>query len=190
MHPQVAAALVGASLCLPVVHAVDRRCDLALVAEGLELLTNGPDGGYPTFGSGGIESSMKDLIKAQPDAIAEYSYGVRAARLDAMPAEIDQFLKEIKLIPGDYVQLGEFTDVEEVTPDEEYIFIKAIDNYPMLNAKARLAAKRAIPGGTEYVFIAEDQPREFKDDMPPAGKMKVYVNVIGDNKPEFTRVVR
>ena len=145
---------------------------------------------FATFGSGGIESSMKDLIKAQPNAIAEYSYGVRAARLDAMPVEIDQFLKEIKLIPGDYVQLGEFTDVEEVTPDEEYIFIKATDNYPMLNAKARLAAKRAIPGGTEYLFIAEDQPREFKDDMPPAGQMKVYVNVIGDNKPEFTRVVR
>ena len=145
---------------------------------------------FCTFGSGGLESSLRDLEKAQPNALIMNGYGVRAARLEAMPTEVDQFLKENGFIPGDYIQLGEFTDLMEVTPEEEYIFIKATDNYPMLHAKAKLAGKRWIPNGTEYLFIAEDQPREFKDDMPPAGEMKVYVTVIGDTKPEFTKVVR
>lgn len=145
---------------------------------------------FCTFGSGGLESSTKDIEKAQLNAKIIPGYGVRAARLEAMPAEVDQFLKENGFIPGEYIQLGEFTDLEEVTPEEEYIFIKATDNYPMLHAKAKLVGKRWIPNGTEYLFIAEDQPREFKDDMPPAGEMKVYVTVIGDTKPEFTRIVR
>ena len=145
---------------------------------------------FCTFGSGGLESSIKDIEKSQLNAQIMNGYGVRAARLEAMPAEVDQFLKENQFIPGEYVQLDEFSDLAEVTPEEEYIFIKATDNYPMLHAKAKLVGKRWIPNGTEYLFIAEDQPREFKDDMPPAGEMKVYVTVIGDTKPEFTKVVR
>lgn len=145
---------------------------------------------FCTFGSGGLESSVKDIEKSQLNAQIMNGYGVRAARLEAMPAEVDHFLKENQFIPGEYVQLDEFSDLAEVTPEEEYIFIKATDNYPMLHAKAKLVGKRWIPNGTEYLFIAEDQPREFKDDMPPAGEMKVYVTVIGDTKPEFTKVVR
>ena len=145
---------------------------------------------FCTFGSGGLESSIKDIEKSQLNAQVMNGYGVRAARLEAMPAEVDHFLKENQFIPGEYVQLDEFSDLAEVTPEEEYIFIKATDNYPMLHAKAKLVGKRWIPNGTEYLFIAEDQPREFKDDMPPAGEMKVYVTVIGDTKPEFTKVVR
>ena len=145
---------------------------------------------FCTFGSGGLESSSKAFEKSQLKAKILPGYGVRAARLESMPAEVDQYLKKNGFIPGKYIQLGEFTDFEEVTPEEEYIFIKATDNYPMLHAKPILAGKRGIPNGTEYVFIAEDEPREFKDDMPPAGEMKVYVTVIGDTKPEFTRVVR
>ena len=145
---------------------------------------------FCTFGSGGLESSTKDIEKSQLNAQVMNGYGVRAARLEAMPAEVDHFLKENQFIPGEYVQLDEFSDLAEVTPEEEYIFIKATDNYPMLHAKAKLVGKRWIPNGTEYLFIAEDQPREFKDDMPPAGEMKVYVTVIGDTKPEFTKVVR
>lgn len=145
---------------------------------------------FCTFGSGGLESSVKDIEKSQLNAQIMNGYGVRAARLEAMPAEVDHFLKENQFIPGEYVQLDEFSDLAEVTPEEEYIFIKATDNYPMLHAKAKLVGKRWIPNGTEYLFIAEDQPREFKDNMPPAGEMKVYVTVIGDTKPEFTKVVR
>ena len=145
---------------------------------------------FCTFGSGGLESSVKDLMKAQPNAVICDGYGVRAARMEAMPAEVDQFLKENDFLTGNYVQLDDFSELHEVTAEEDYVFVKATGDYPMMHAKATMAASRDIPNGTEYLFIAVDQPREARNDMPPAGEMKVYVNVIGDTKPEFTRVVR
>ena len=42
----------------------------------------------------------------------------------------------------------------------------------------------------EYLFTAEDLPREEKADMPPAGEMQVYVTVVKDATPVFTKVVR
>lgn len=145
---------------------------------------------FCTFGSGGLETSTKDLVKAQPNAKVLPGYGVRAARMDAMPAEVDQFLKENKFIAGECVMLEEFPDFHEVTDEEASIFNKATCDYPMLHAKAVMATSRAIPNGTEYQFIAEDMPREAKDDMPPAGIIKVYVNLINNEAPVFTRVVR
>ena len=145
---------------------------------------------FCTFGSGGLESSMKDLRKAQPNALICDGYGVRAARLEAMPAEVDLFLKENGFLEGNYVQLDDFSELHEVTEEEDYIFVKATGDYPMMHAKAKMVATREIPNGTEYFFIAEDQPRVAREDMPPAGELQVYVNVVGDEKPVFTKVVR
>ena len=60
---------------------------------------------FCTFGSGGLESSMKDLAEAQPKAEILPGYGVRAARLDAAPKEIDQFLKASGFLEGEFVKL-------------------------------------------------------------------------------------
>ena len=145
---------------------------------------------FCTFGSGGLESSYKDMVKAQPNAKIIFGYGVRAARLDAMPAEVDQFLKENGFIAGDYVKLDDFSDFHEVSEEEASIFDKATGDYPMMHAQAKLAASRLIPNGVEYLFIAEDLPREDKPDMPPAGEMKVFVTVLDNEAPVFTRVMR
>ena len=47
---------------------------------------------FCTFGSGGLDSSTRDLAAKQPNANILPGYGVRAARLAAMPKEVDQFL--------------------------------------------------------------------------------------------------
>jgi len=145
---------------------------------------------FCTFGSGGLESSIKDLAKAQPNAVFMNGYGVRAARMNAMPAEIDQFLKENGFIKGEYVILEDFSDLHEATAEESSIFDKAVGNYPMIHAKAVMVASRNIPGGIEYLYVAEDLPRETKGNMPPAGQMKVYVQMMAGQAPVFTRVVR
>ena len=145
---------------------------------------------FCTFGSGGLESSIKDLAKAQPNAVFMNGYGVRAARMNAMPAEIDQFLKESGFIKGEYVILEDFSDLHEATAEESSIFDKAVGNYPMIHAKAVMVASRNIPGGIEYLYVAEDLPRETKGNMPPAGQMKVYVQMMAGQAPVFTRVVR
>ena len=145
---------------------------------------------FCTFGSGGLESSVKDLTEKVPNAKIMPGYGVRAARLDAMPKEVDNFLKSLGLIEGGAFIPADFPEQHPVTADEEAIFNAAVDGYPMLNAKATTVASRTIIDGTEYLFTAKDMPREDMPDMPPVGELKVYVTVEKDSTPVFTKVVR
>ena len=145
---------------------------------------------FCTFGSGGLESSAKDLAAKQPNAEVLPGYGVRAARLEAMPKEVEEFLKAGGFIEGEYTPLPDFGDMHDVSADEAAIFDTAVDGYPMLNAEAKSVAVRTIPNGTEYLFVAMDKPREAKADMPPAGELQVYVTVVEGETPVFTKVIR
>ena len=145
---------------------------------------------FCTFGSGGLDSSVKDLAARQPKADILPGYGVRAARMKAVPQEVDQFLKAGGFIKGEYTKLAPFPEQHAVSADESAIFDKAVGDYPMINAKAETVAQRTIPGGVEYLFTAKDTPRGAGQQMPPAGSMKVYVTVLDGQAPEFTQVVR
>ena len=145
---------------------------------------------FCTFGSGGLESSVNDLKQAAPNSEIMPGYGVRAARLDAMPKEVDQFLKANGFLEGDFVKLEEFPAQHEMSEEETAIFDAAVDGYPMLHAKAKTVAVRSIPDGKEYLFTAVDLPREDKPDMPPAGELQVYVMVADGAAPVFTKVIR
>ena len=145
---------------------------------------------FCTFGSGGLESSVKDLVAAEPNAEVLPGYGVRAARLDAMPKEVDNFLKASGFLEGEYTQLADFPEQHEVSADESAIFDAAVDGYPMIHAKAKTVAVRTIPDGTEYLFTAVDLPREDNPKMPPAGEMQEYVTVANGAAPVFTKVIR
>lgn len=145
---------------------------------------------FCTFGSGGLDSSVKDLIQKQPKAEILPGYGVRAARMAAVPKEVDQFLKANGFIKGEYTKLEAFPEPHAVSEAESAIFDKAVGDYPMIHAKAKTVASRAIPGGTEYLFTAADQPRGGGAPMPPAGEIKVYVVAIDGEAPVFTQVVR
>ncbi len=153
---------------------------------------------FCTFGSGGLESSVKDLTTAQPNAKVLEGYGVRAVRLEAMPKEVEQFLIANGFIDGEYTAPAEFPEQHPVDEDEAAIFNAAVDGYPMLNAEAISVASRTITDGTEYLFTARDLPREMpefakgdkKPDLPPAGEMQVYVTFINGQAPVFTKVIR
>ncbi len=145
---------------------------------------------FCTFGSGGLESSLNDLKQAAPNSEIMPGYGVRAARMDAMPKEVDNFLKANGFLEGEYTQLADFPEQHEVSADEAAIFDAAVDGYPMIHAKAKTVATRALPDGTEYLFIAVDLPREDKPNMPPAGEMQVFVTVTNGAAPVFTKVIR
>ena len=145
---------------------------------------------FCTFGSGGLESSIADLKAEEPFAEILPGYGVRATRMDAMPKEVEQFLIAGGFIKGEYTPLADFPEQHQVTAEESAIFDAALDGYPMIHAQAVTVASRALPNGTEYLFTAEDLPREDKPDMPPAGKMQVYVTVANGQAPVFTKVIR
>lgn len=145
---------------------------------------------FCTFGSGGLESSVADLRKCQPDAEVLDGYGVRAARLEAMPKEVEKFLIANGFLEGEYTPLPDFPEEHEVSADEAAVFDAATGDYPMMHAQAKTVATRTVPGGVEYYFTAVDLPREDKPDMPPAGELQVYVTVLDGQPPVFTRVVR
>ncbi len=144
---------------------------------------------FCTFGSGGLESSVKDLAEKQPKAEILNGYGVRAARMDAMPKEIDNFLKASGFLEGEYVKLDEFPEQHNVNDEETAIFNAAVDGYPMLHAEAKTVASRNLPNGVEYLFTAVDLPREDNPEMPTR-EIKVYVTVENGAAPVFTNVVR
>lgn len=144
---------------------------------------------FCTFGSGGLESSVKDMAEKQPKAEILTGYGVRAARMDAMPKEIDNFLKASGFLEGEFVKLDEFPEQHNVNDEETAIFNAAVDGYPMLHAEAKTVASRNLPNGVEYLFTAVDLPREDNPDMP-AREIKVYVTVENGAAPVFTNVVR
>lgn len=95
---------------------------------------------FCTFGSGGLESSTKDLAEKLPDAEILPGYGVRAARLEAMPQEVDQFLKAGGFLEGEYTQLEDFPEPQAVNEEESALFDAAVDGYPMIHAKATMVA--------------------------------------------------
>ena len=130
----------------------------------------------------------------QPKAQILDGYGVRAARMDAMPKEVDQFLKASGFLKGKYVKPGDFSAPKLVSDEETAIFNAAIGDYPMLkNVRAITVASRPIPDGTEYLFTANekrDKPVDPNIQMRPPVEMKVYVTVLDGKAPVFTKVVR
>lgn len=146
---------------------------------------------FCTFGSGGLESSVKDLEAKQPNAKVMPGYGVRAARIDAVPGEVELFLKSIGLIEGSFFKPADFPGQHPVSADEAAIFDAAVNGYRMLNAKATTVASRTIVDGTEYLFTAQDMRQDVNpSDSQLTSEIQVYVTVEKGKSPVFTKVVR
>ena len=135
---------------------------------------------FCTFGSGGLDTSSKAICEKLPDAEVLPGYGVRTARVEAAPAEIDRFLKESGFLAGKYEKRAEFPAPHAVSEEESAIFDAAVGTYPMIRAKAAEVAERAVSGGKEYLFTAQDR----------GGSIKVYVLAEDGKDPVFTQVLR
>ena len=144
---------------------------------------------FCTFGSGGLDSSVNDLKAKLTGVEILPGYGVRAARVDAAPAEIDRFLKQGGFIEGEVEKLEDFSDFRVASEEEAAVFDAAVDGYPMLSAKAEKVQSRPVPGGTEYLFEARDIPRG-PEQPEMARTIKVYVLALDGQAPVFTQVVR
>ncbi len=145
---------------------------------------------FCTFGSGGLKSSTDDIKALQGASQVAPGFGIRAARMQAMEAELDRFLKEKGYIAGEVVKLDEFGRMHPASEAEAAIFDEAVAGYRMISARASQVASRSIPGGTEYLFTAVDLPREGEEPADNPRTMQVYVTVADGAAPEFTQVVR
>ena len=142
---------------------------------------------FCTFGSGGLESSVKNIQEKLPDAEILPGYGVRQARLKAAPAEVERFLMNGGFLPGEVAKLPDFSGTRTVTENEAAIFDAAVGDYPMIHAKPVEVASRPVPDGTEYLFTARDLPRDGGETL--GNELKVYVLAEEGQDPVFTQVV-
>ena len=144
---------------------------------------------FCTFGSGGLDTSTNDLKAKLPNAEILPGYGVRAARLDAVKAEVDYFLKANGFLPGEVTPLPAFSEPQPADEAAAAIFDAAVGTYPMIHAAATEVSSRAVPGGVEYLFTAKDLPRDPAMEMPDHF-IKVYVLAEDGKEPVFTQVLR
>ena len=140
---------------------------------------------FCTFGSGGIEASRDSLMSVLPENLVLEGYGVRAARIAAAEKEIDPWLIRIEALPGEFVPMLEFGELQSLTPETQAIFDEACGDYPMpLGTPVSVAS---TPGNdcTHYCFETESQR--------PNGEKSIaviYVIKPTTGKAEFTKVIR
>ena len=144
---------------------------------------------FCTFGSGGLDSSVRDLKAALPNAEILPGYGVRTARIDAVKAEVDYFLKANGFLAGEVTPLPDFSESIPVTEEDAAIFNAAVGDYPMIHAQATEVASRTVPCGKEFLFTAKDLPRDPAAEAPDHF-IKVFVLLEDGKEPVFTQVLR
>ena len=140
---------------------------------------------FCTFGSGGLESSTSALATAIPDAVVKEGYGVRAARLAAVPEEVERFLVEKGWKEGVVEALPGYSTPVPVSEEDVKVFDAACSDYTFPLGTPVAVGKRSASYGTDYVFETESTAPEGN-----VSKSRIYVTVRGDAAPEFTRVVR
>ena len=138
---------------------------------------------FCTFGSGGLDTSSNAIIAKLTESEVLPGYGVRAARIDAICAELDQFLKAGGFVEGEAVAVEEYPEAVAVTEEQAAIFDAAVAGYAMIQAKAEaVAARTHFLGGQEYLFTAKD--------VNNGATMQVNVLVEEGKEPVFTQVYR
>jgi len=137
---------------------------------------------FCTFGSGGLETSMADLRKAQPEAAMTEGFGIRNARLAKAAEEVEQFLIRLGAIEGAAAPLPVYAE-QEMTEADLAVFAEATNGYPMPLGEAVAVARDA--SGAYYDFTAEGQGPDGQ-----VATTHVLVVALPGEKAEFTRVIR
>lgn len=140
---------------------------------------------FCTFGSGGLQVSVRDLKTALPDAGIKDGYGVRTARVGASAVELNRFLIENGWKAGEIAALPEYSELVDVDEETSAIFDAACSDYIFPLGTPVKVGSRKVPGGTEYLFAAESQSADGQ-----ISTSKVYVTAMEGAKPEFTQVAR
>lgn len=133
---------------------------------------------FCTFGSGGLATGTQALKEALPKAKVIEGYGCRAARMSAVPAEVERFLISGGYKEGTIATMPDFSASKPVTESDVEIFNKACSSYQFPLGTPSAVASREIEGGTEYKFSVNN------------GSSTIYVIDMPGKDPEFTEVVR
>jgi len=140
---------------------------------------------FCTFGSGGLEASVKVLTANLENCTVAPGFGIRKARVQYAAEELDRFLIESGYKEGTLEPLEPYSESREMTEEEVAIYHEAVDSYPIPIGEPVSVASRPVTGGTDYAFAARS--------ADPEGNVRentVYVITREGRSPEFTRVNR
>ena len=142
---------------------------------------------FCTFGSGGLGSSTEALKAALPKANIKQGYGVRQARIEAAPKELERFLIENGFKEGTVAPLPDFSEQVPVTEEDSLIFDAACSGYQFPLGTPVTVGKRDTDESTDYKFTAKSIGFDGQE-----GTSTIFITVAKeeDAKPEFTEVVR
>jgi len=141
---------------------------------------------FVTFGSGGLETTVADMKKAQAKATFLDGYCIRNARVDKAAEEVEQFLVDIKVRKGKASEKLVFSEPKLLTEEDKKIFDEACGDYPMpLGTPSSVSFCIRQNGVAEYQFVVESKDAQGKD-----SKAIIFVTKAKDQKAEFTKVVR
>ena len=142
---------------------------------------------FCTFGSGGLESSVRDLKTALPNTRIDEGYGIRKARIAKAPTEVTQFLQKHHFLEGDIEELPAFSEQQPLSEADSAIFQADCRDYPMHLGTTNRVGRRYISADTECAFDENSQKSNGE-----TSQAVIYVTAAdaADAKPEFTRVVR
>ena len=142
---------------------------------------------FCTFGSGGLQSSVADLRKAQPKADIREGFGIRTARIGNLKPELERFLILSGYKEGEVEQYPDYSAQAPVTDEYAAIFDAACSGYQFPLGKPVTVGIRETSTSTDYCFTAEGTDRDGN-----VSQSTIYVTVskTAGAKPEFTMVVR
>lgn len=140
---------------------------------------------FCTFGSGGLNTGTDALAKALPSSKVIEGYGCRAARMDAVPAEVVRFLVNGEYIEGEVQEMPDFSESQPVSESDVEIFNQACSSYQFPLGTPKEVAVRTIGEDTEYKFTVASSG------FGGGGSSTIiYVIAQPGKTPEFTQVVR
>lgn len=151
---------------------------------------------FCTFGSGGLQASTAKIKKELPQAQVVGGYGVRNARLAAMPRELAHALDNIGFrrvnrtdeVAPQPLALYNMDKLHPVSDKERAIFDQACGDYQFpLGTPVAVVSRGYYDRATEYLYLVD-----CKDSDGKPAKSWIYVLVPMNEaaKPEFTQVVR
>ncbi len=140
---------------------------------------------FCTFGSGGTEPCVQALRNALPKSDVRDGFGIRAARIQKCPAEVERFLIINGMREGQVEDLPEYSTQQPLTPEEADIFQQACGSYPMPIGTPVSVGNRETSKSKDYLYTVNS--------VTPQGDTidaLVYVTIENGEAPDFTHIVR
>ena len=126
------------------------------------FLSNNDFGGknvvlFCTYGSGGVKSSTRAVVKLLPETRILGSFGIAARRMAYAPQEVADFLGGLENGGSDDAE--GYCEPRPVADSDMAVFRKATEGYDYLNLVPLMVSVREEPGKCSRIFVCESSMR-------------------------------